>query len=252
MTLTLYWKVENGGPAMAEWMSGRGIDFLSPDEHNRLAGFRFDRRRLEWLLGRRTAKNLLSRCCSALGGVSPDQITIANRPGGVPYAVLEGGIEIGGHLSISHRDDLAAVAWVEGPVRGLGIDVERIEKREASFLEDYFTEQERMFAQALPEPEQTLWVTLGWSMKESALKGLGVGLRADTRKVEVRQVSGLFRSQEAESQWKAVVIRFHPQDGGVWQAWWRKHGEYLLTLAILHSQSEEKWTLVEVNHGMDS
>jgi 4'-phosphopantetheinyl transferase len=245
MSPTLYWKVENGRPAMADWQAGRGFDFLSPEEHNRLAGFRFERRRLEWLLGRRTAKRLLCRCCSALAGVSPEKITIGNRSGGVPYVAIDGGNEIEGHLSISHRDDLAACAWVEETVTGLGIDIERIEKRETSFLEDYFTEQEKRFAQALPEPEQTLWVTLGWSVKESALKVLGVGLRADTREVEVLWVSGLFRAGEAENQWKPVGIRSKTHGGGMWQAWWRKHGEYLLTL-VIHSQDEEKWTLQEV------
>lgn len=248
MTLTLYWKLENGGPAMADWQAGRGFEFLSPAEHNRLSGFRFERRRLEWLLGRRTAKRLLCRCCSVLAGVSPEKLTIANRPGGMPYVVLDGESEIGGWLSISHRDDLAACAWVEEPVTGLGIDIERIEKREASFLEDYFTERERMFARALPEPEQTLWVTLGWSVKESVLKVLGVGLRADTREVEVRQVRGVFRAWEAENQWKPVALRSKAHPEGVWQAWWRKRGEYLLTL-VIHSRGEEKWTLEEVTQG---
>lgn len=250
MSSTIYWKVANAGPAMEDWLEGRGFDFLSPEEHNRLAGLRFERRRLEWLLGRRTAKQLLCRCCSQLTGVSLEKITIANRPGGVPFVTMEGGNEIWGHLSISHRDDWAACAWVDEPVTGLGIDIERLEKRDPSFLEDYFTEQEKKFALALPEPEQTLWVTLGWSVKESALKVLGVGLRADTREVEVRGVGGLFRAQEAENQWRSVVLRSIIRDGGVWQAWWRTHGEYLLTL-VIHSQGEEMWTLQEVSDGMD-
>ncbi|GAP06225.1 MAG TPA: hypothetical protein DEQ80_02555 [Anaerolinea thermolimosa] len=245
MTSTLYWNLESGGPAMADWQAGTGLNFLSPAEHNRLAGFRFERRRLEWLLGRRTAKRLLYECCTDLVGVPPEKITIANRAGGAPYVILDGEYELKGCLSISHRDDLAACAWVEGPVTGLGIDIERIEKRDTSFLEDFFTEQERMFAQALPEPEQTLWVTLGWSVKESALKVRGVGLRADTREVELRKVSGLFRAREAEHQWKPVGIQTGAYSDGIWQAWWRKHGEYLLTL-VVHSQGEEEWMLKEV------
>ena len=45
---------------MVNWLAGEGLDFLSPPELERLAGLRFERRRAEWLLGRRTAKGLIA------------------------------------------------------------------------------------------------------------------------------------------------------------------------------------------------
>ena len=82
---------------------------------------------------------------------------------------------------------MAACAWSNEGTEPVGIDLDRVEHRDESFLTDYFTAGEQAFTRALPEHLRDLWVTLAWSAKEAVLKVLGVGLRMDTRKVEIRQ-----------------------------------------------------------------
>ena len=67
----------------------------------------------------------------------------------------------------------------------LGADLEVIEPRADSFVEDYFTPGEQQRVPSLPLSQQAWAVTLIWSAKEAALKALGKGLRLDTRSVEV-------------------------------------------------------------------
>ncbi len=225
------WVVTETGPAMADWLRGEGLEFLSPAEQERLAGLRFERRRAEWLLGRWTAKQLVISSWPGLAGAGLERVSIINRPGGVPEARLDGRA-LEGCLSISHRDGLAACAWTDQPHAQVGIDLDRVERREESFLSDYFTPAEQAFARVLPEHLRDLWITLAWSAKEAVLKVLGVGLRLDTRRVEIRNARSLFKPEEAEIDWKSMLVACDQRTGGNWLAWWRKRGEFVITLAV--------------------
>ena len=66
--------------------------------------------------------------------------------------------------------------------------------------------------------------TLLWSAKEAALKVLRVGLRADTRSVEVT-----LDLQARPDGWAALSIA--ASSGEAFPGWWRRDGVYLLTLA---------------------
>ena len=48
-------------------------------------------------------------------------------------------------------------------------------------------------------------VTLIWSAKESMLKALGVGLRRDTRTVEVQGLDGILPGGEAHGEWQKIT-----------------------------------------------
>lgn len=232
MTVSIYWLVNEAGPVMAKWLVGEEIDFLSPAERDRLAGLRFERRRSEWLLGRWTAKQVIRCGSNLLAGVPLDQLSIQNAPGGVPQVFFGlGGERLNGTVSISHRDHMAACAWTGDTESGLGIDIDLVEKRDPSFLSDYFTPTEQAFARALPGDVQDLWITLAWSAKEAVLKVLGVGLRLDTRRVEIRSVRGLFNAGEAKNDWNVLDVRCAERSYGRWNGWWRIHGAYVITLA---------------------
>ena len=223
---------------MVNWLAGEDLDFISPLEQERLAGLRFERRRAEWLLGRYTAKQLIAASRHDLAGISLDLLSILNRPGGVPYARVNQDAELAGSLSISHRDGLAACAWSNEVDEPVGIDLDRVEHRDESFLTDYFTSGEQAFTRALPENLRDLWITLAWSAKEAVLKVLGVGLRMDTRRVEIRNARSLFKPGDAETEWKTVSVACAEKEAGGWHVWWRKRGEFVLTLAVW-SQSEQ-------------
>ena len=129
----------------------------------------------------------------------------------------------------------------------MGIDLDRVEHRDESFLTDYFTTGEQAFTRALPEHLRDLWITLAWSAKEAVLKVLGVGLRMDTRKVEIRNARNLFKSEEAEVDWKAVSVACTERKADGWHIWWRKRGEFILTLAVW--SSSEPIELINLKQG---
>lgn len=78
----------------------------------------------------------------------------------------------------------------EGELSGgtLGVDLEAVEPRSRGFVADYLTAYEQAYVSGQGDPGSEGWdaaANLLWSAKESALKVLRVGLRADTRSVEV-------------------------------------------------------------------
>jgi 4'-phosphopantetheinyl transferase len=186
---------------------------------------------VEWILGRRTAKRLLHSASPAYRATLFPAITISNEPGGLPFFSVEGTGRLPGCLSISHRDQIALCAWTGEPALKIGADLDKIEHRESSFLEDYFTDSEKAFASALPVEVRDLWITLAWSAKEAVLKVLGVGLRMDTRKVEISRVKGLFKPVQQSEGWQSIGVNCAVLSAGSWHAWWQRRGSYVLTMA---------------------
>ena len=109
----------------------------------------------------------------------------------------------------------------------LGVDLEIVEDRSATFVADYFTPAEQAFIHGCGAPGSDGWAwsaNLLWSAKEAALKVLRVGLRADTRSVEVT-----LDLQARPDGWAALSIA--APSGEAFPGWWRRDGVYLLTLA---------------------
>jgi 4'-phosphopantetheinyl transferase len=155
---------------------------LSPREEQILAGLSFLPRRRKWLLGRAAAKALFA-VLPATREMPASEISVLNDPSGAPYALM-GEDRWPYCLSLSHRSEvgLAVAATEVGTV--LGADVETIEPRDPALPRQFFTPRELAWAQT---DEQ---VALIWSAKEAVLKLLGVGLRLDTRKIEISMGAG--------------------------------------------------------------
>ena len=66
---------------------------------------------------------------------------------------------------------------------GLGVDIEKVEDRSASWAQDYFSDSEIELANC--SDDRTRCLTRIWSLKEASLKALGVGLRYDLKDVVV-------------------------------------------------------------------
>lgn len=222
---------------------------LSPEENATYDGFRFDARQKAWLAGRFAAKTLVSKVHD--GRYQHDQITIRNDELGAPSA-YHAGQPLPGCLSISHSGDWSAAAYTPLKVQSselrVGIDLERITARPDGFVHDYFTKNE--VEMVLPADANTppgtshsaKRATLIWSAKEALLKALGIGLRLDTRRVEVVAI------EDAElpdlAGWKGLRITT-AQLSSVVDAYWRRHGPYIITLAVL-TDNHERIALVEV------
>jgi len=171
------------------WLSRSQADvpnedsWLSSQERATLAALRLERRRMDWRLGRWTAKQSV---VASLGERAPGalhEVEILAAPDGAPEAFVTGR-RAPLALSLSHRDDVAVCA-VAPRGTALGCDIEAVEFRSAAFVADWFTEEEQAAVEASPLSSRTLVTTLIWSGKESALKALREGLRLDTRDVVV-------------------------------------------------------------------
>lgn len=192
----------------------RGDGWLSAAERAVQAKLRFAPRRESWRRGRWTAKLALSR---ALGVDAGPRVTILAAEDGAPEPYLDGE-RLPLALSISHREALAAAALSEA---GVGVDLEAIEPRGASLLETFFTARERALVAAAEAPD--LVANIVWSAKESALKRLRVGLRRDTRGVQVS-----LREERAEG-WTRLEVE-DLELARTYRGWWRREGELVLTL----------------------
>ncbi|HYO86198.1 MAG TPA: 4'-phosphopantetheinyl transferase superfamily protein [Dermatophilaceae bacterium] len=178
------------------------------------------------------------RAVAASLGWEADPATLArigmlNRPGGAPYVEIDGRP---GPFDVSLTDRAGwavAVLGEPGSLTGgtIGVDVEIVEARSPAFVTDYLTPAEQDYVAAAGQPGSDGHceaANLIWSAKESALKVLRVGLRADTRTVEVALGVG-----QILDGWAPLRVRGpgHLQFPG----WWRRDGVYLLTLASRHA-----------------
>ena len=155
--------------------------WLSPGECRCLEAFRFAKRRGDWRLGRWTAK-----CAVAASIDRPPplhDIEILPARSGAPEVVCSG-TPLRRSISISHREGVACCV-IAPLLLSLGCDLEWIETRSAAFLASYFTAEEEQMFRGLPADKLSSVATLLWSAKESVLKALHTGLRADTRSVPV-------------------------------------------------------------------
>ncbi len=211
-----------------------GVDWLAPPEATRAAGMRFTKRRTEYRLrrfaGKRAVSALLGR---PLDVASLARVEVLNRPGGAPYVRVDGA-DVG--LDVSLTDRAGAAVCLVGPAGTmgfgtLGVDLEIVEPRSAGFVADFLTPPEQAWVRDHGPVGSLGWAVaanLVWSAKESALKVLRVGLRADTRSVTVTA------SDAARPDgWAPLTVR--AVTGEVFPGWWRRDGAYLLTLAARHT-----------------
>ena len=125
---------------------------------------------------------------------------MGNDDDGAPYVSRgSAGERLPLSLSISHSHGHAFCALCpleEGAGHdagslALGCDIEFVEPREASFVQDFFTAEEMAAVAQTPAEQRDLLVTALWSGKEAVLKALREGLRIDTRRItlEIAPVS---------------------------------------------------------------
>ncbi len=149
----------------------RYLQLLSPDEHERMARFVFERDRVRFLLTRALVRTTLSRYAP----VAPaDWHFIANahgrpeildRPAGVPDL----------RFNLSHTDGLIACAVTIG--REVGLDVEHVGRRlTQDVAARFFAPAEVAHLQSLPAEQQERVFFDYWTMKEAYIKARGFGL----------------------------------------------------------------------------
>jgi 4'-phosphopantetheinyl transferase len=204
-------------------------DWLSERETAQVATIRFTKRRSEYLTRRWTAKRAVA---TVLGldhtPTSLATVEIRNRDSGAPYVEVD---RERAAIDLSLSDRAGWAVCLVGPpgsaaAGSLGIDLEVVETRTDRFVTDFFTSREAEYVLGLPAGEaRHEAANLIWSAKEAALKLQQVGLRADTRTVEVT----LDRDVRPDG-WSALVVT--GSRGDRMPGWWRRDGVFLSTIAF--------------------
>jgi 4'-phosphopantetheinyl transferase len=206
-----------------------GSAWLTTRERAIDAHFRLPKPREDWRLGRWTGKHALA----IAAGIGTDltalrRIQILPRPTGAPQAMLDG-VPAPHALSLSHSADTALCAVAPRGI-AVGCDVEGIDERSEAFVDTFFTPDEmRLWSEAAAD-ERDLLATLIWSAKESALKVLEVGLRMDTRDVEVSLEAPSLGSGSGQPGWRRLRVDW-ANGASAWGGWWREAAGMVLTFA---------------------
>lgn len=211
-----------------------GQQWLAGPEAARAATMRFTKRRNEYLLRRYAGKCAVAAAVGhADDPATLGRIAVLNRRTGAPYVEVDGR-PLG--LDISLTDRAGWSACLVGPDLGaVGVDLEIVEPRSEGFVRDFLTAAERKVVATAPGPDgHDAAANLIWSAKESALKVLRTGLRADTRTVEValEDQSGL---STGVGRWQRLSVG---SGAGRFPGWWRRDGVFLLTVVAATGLAE--------------
>lgn len=204
---------------------------MAPAEREVLATLTVEKRRRDWLLGRWLAKGVALEWLRRRGRLVPlAGMEVLGAPDGAPELRIHSAPEApAAGISISHARGMGFAALLEGSA-GLGCDVERVEPRSPVFVEDYLVPAERaVVASAVTDHGRALAANLVWSAKESALKLLRCGLRADTRSVVVELPTGPGGpgAGAGEGAWRPLLVRTGGED---LPGWWLWNGAFVWTL----------------------
>jgi 4'-phosphopantetheinyl transferase len=196
-----------------------GERWLGDAERRALAGMGVQRRRMDWLLGRWTAK-------AAVGdwlGMQPDEVEILAASDGAPEAWLEGQ-RAPVTVSISHRAGRAIAAVAHLPAV-TGCDLELIEPRSDAFVREWLTSAEQRLVASACGSQRALLTNLIWSAKEAAAKVRREGLRLNVRQAQVTAAL-----DGASGAWRGLRVDWG--DGAPSTAgWWRAEGRWVLVVA---------------------
>ena len=177
------------GEDPAAWLSSQEIALMRARGTAKRQGDR--------IAGRIAAK----RAVCQLTGAQPEQVEIRTMASGAPTVLIQG--QPGPLVSISHSGG-HAVAWASHRER-VGVDLEQVEARHPSFVEEWFSEQEQALLAGDPYR-----VTVAWSAKEAVLKALGQGMALNPREIQVLDIQG----PEITLQLDGEVARAHQALGG--------------------------------------
>ena len=182
-------------------INGEGLEFLTEEEKRIYGSFTLKKRRREWLAGRIAGKESVMHFLGQKGiHVASNFIGILSRPSRAPYVVIDNEEAANLNISISHSNEIAVAAASEDGIIGLGVDIEIVEDRSASFSRVAFTSKEREFLKKSTAREFPLLSTMAYTLKEAVTKALGIGLSVNTYDVEIFQDDSMFLGNEGGAE----------------------------------------------------
>lgn len=141
---------------------------LSPDERERLAGYRSAHARHRFLLSRALLRIVLGQ----LTGRPPQSLRFARLPSGKPLLVDDPDL----HFSLSHSGDWIALATSEHQPVGIDIEHPRRHRNIMRIAHRYFHPDECALLEAPPQSETLRQFYRMWTLKEAFFKARGTGL----------------------------------------------------------------------------
>ncbi len=166
---------------------------LSPSEYL-LYGKKHSDKKIEWLSGRIAAKKAVQCALLEEWGMRSDMkmIEILYKPTGAlevrSDTILVDGISLqeSVKVSISHSCGMvAAQAAAITKAKAIGVDIEQVRNFDDSLMRSFMTIEEYKKCNCMPLPEQSVFATRLWCMKEAYLKAKEKGLRIHPGKIEV-------------------------------------------------------------------
>jgi phosphopantetheinyl transferase len=169
------------------WWEALANVALGPDESCVWRSLGGTSRRRDWLMGRVAAKDTVRLHVLRTRGLRllPADIAIVAdgfgkpEPRGPELARLAVPLSV----SIAHTDG-AAMALVSEPARGIGIDIERLDRRRGDYERAAFHESERALLGDTGPARRERALRL-WCAKEAAAKALGRGLMGSPLNLEL-------------------------------------------------------------------
>ncbi len=209
--------------------------WLSDEEAAVARALRAEKRRADWLLGRRAAKQLVAELVRARDGqeLPLAYIVILPHADGWPIVTFPQHRRLSPvSLSVSHSHGSAFCAAFETERAIPGADVERIEPRLPGFAADYFTPPEQSLLTLAPAEQRVTLTNAIWSGKEAALKAIRRGLAEDTRLVTCLPHPTVAGHQP----WLPMPIRWTDEQDGpqrpALDGRWRVLDQFVVTLAF--------------------
>lgn len=153
--------------------------YLTPSEKVIYARLNVPKRKLEWIAGTIAAKKAIGLTFN----LPEAEVEIIKNKNGKP-----GGIFNGMEYPVTKTHSNGVASAMSHPDGGVGLDIEKIEKRDPSLIETAFTEDEIKRFKLTPEKDKL--ITQLWSIKEAALKAIGTGLKTSLKDTIVRKLEG--------------------------------------------------------------
>ena len=147
---------------------------LSEPEQRKLKSFKIEKRRLDWLAGVLSAK----KAVSLAHNIPEAEITIQKEQDGKPFGSYQ---DAKFPVTISHSSGIAI--GLSTTNKNIAADLERIEPKSQSFIKTSFTPIERENLSITPDAPA--FVTLLWTIKETAFKFDGTGIKDNLQKTEI-------------------------------------------------------------------
>jgi len=160
----------------------KSIQILHPEELSRFDKFKYNRRKISYLLGRFSAKQAIK----ALTGISNSQ-KIWIESGVFQFPVVNCKELSNIQVSISHCENIGiCIAFPE--VHPMGIDLEKISLSNLDVVSSQLTSKEKKLLENIPLSKIEGYTAI-WSIKESLSKVLKTGMMINFELLEIDQIS---------------------------------------------------------------